>query len=410
MKTIADTKSPPLRFENDNGKEYPRWIQRRVKEICKINPKNNELPNKFIYIDLESVEKGRLLSRNEIVKSNAPSRAQRLLRKKDVLIQTVRPYQQNNLHFDLDGNFVASTGYSQLRTSDSSRFLYYLFHVENTLNKILSYCTGTSYPAIASNDLGEILVFLPVAEEQQKIASFFSSIDTRIEQLEKKKSLFEQLRKGLMQKLFTQEIRFKDDQGNKYQDWEIISLSQLGQTYGGLSGKSKDDFGDGKKYVQYLQVFENSRVQLENCGLVRILQGEYQHRVCKGDVLFTISSETRDEVGISSVVLDEIDELYLNSFCFGLRLNSNKLSPDFARYLFRNHEFRREMYRLSQGSTRFNLSKKAVMGISVFVPHHQEQQNIADFLASLDRKLEQIKEQINQTREFKKGLLQQMFV
>ena len=68
------------------------------------------------------------------------------------------------------------------------------------------------------------------------------------------------------------------------------------------------------------------------------------------------------------------------------------------------------MYRLSQGSTRFNLSKKAVMGISVFVPHHQEQQNIADFLASLDRKLEQIKEQINQTREFKKGLLQQMFV
>ena len=255
MKTIADTKSPPLRFENDNGKEYPRWIQRRVKEICKINPKNNELPNKFIYIDLESVEKGRLLSRNEIVKSNAPSRAQRLLRKKDVLIQTVRPYQQNNLHFDLDGNFVASTGYSQLRTSDSSRFLYYLFHVENTLNKILSYCTGTSYPAIASNDLGEILVFLPVAEEQQKIASFFSSIDTRIEQLEKKKSLFEQLRKGLMQKLFTQEIRFKDDQGNKYQDWEIISLSQLGQTYGGLSGKSKDDFGDGKKVCSIFTSF-----------------------------------------------------------------------------------------------------------------------------------------------------------
>ena len=204
-------------------------------------------------------------------------------------------------------------------------------------------------------------------------------------------------------------LRFKDDQGKEFPEWEVNSLKQLGETYGGLSGKSKDDFGDGKKYVQYLQVFESSRVKLENCGFVRILESEKQHRVFKGDVLFTVSSETRDEVGISSVVLDDIDELYLNSFCFGLRLESNELSPDFARYLFRNHEFRREIFRLSQGSTRFNLSKKAMMGISLFVPHQQEQQKISNFLSPIDTRIEQLVEKRSLFERFKKGLMQKFF-
>lgn len=278
------------------------------------------------------------------------------------------------------------------------------------IKKIANYGARFDRMNITIRDLFTLPIPIIEEQEQQKIASFLSKVDTRIEQLEKKKSLFEQYKKGLMQKIFSQEIRFKDDQGKEYPEWEVISLKQVGETYGGLSGKSKDDFGDGKQYVQYLQVFENSRVKLENCGLVRISESEKQHRVCKGDVLFTVSSETRDEVGVSSVVLDETDELYLNSFCFGLRLNLNKLSPDFARYLFRNQEFRRKIVRLSQGSTRFNLSKKAVMEISEFVPHHDEQQKIANFLSSIDRKIELISGQISQTRDFKLGLLQQMFV
>ena len=144
----SNNRNPALRFKDHQGKEYPKWRRVRVKEICEINPNSGVLPESFIYIDLESVEKGRLLSKNKITKSDAPSRAQRVLHFQDVLIQSVRPYQQNNLHFEFNGDYVASTGYTQLRAIDSSRFLYYLLHVKRTLNKILARCTGTSYPAI----------------------------------------------------------------------------------------------------------------------------------------------------------------------------------------------------------------------------------------------------------------------
>ena len=211
---------PDLRFKDEQRNDYSDWEERRIQDICEINPTYDDLPNTFTYIDLESVEKGKLIKQNEISKDNAPSRAQRVVKKADVLFQTVRPYQKNNFYFNLSGNYVASTGYAQLRASSSAYFLFCLLHVQKMVDKVMARCTGTSYPAINSNDLGTIRVFVPTKPEQQKIASFLSSVDTKIEQLSKKKTLLEQYKKGMMQKLFSQEIRFKDEQGNDYPDWE----------------------------------------------------------------------------------------------------------------------------------------------------------------------------------------------
>ena len=194
--------SQEISFRDDQGEEYPEWHQKRVKEVCEINPKNGCLPENFIYIDLESVEKGILLSNNKINRSNAPSRAQRVLQKRDVLFQSVRPYQQNNLHFENNGSFVASTGYTQLRTSGSSKFLYYLLHTKATLNRILAACTGTSYPAITSSDLGNIAVFYPSLQEQQKIADFLSSVDRKIELVTEQINQTREFKKGLLQQMF----------------------------------------------------------------------------------------------------------------------------------------------------------------------------------------------------------------
>ena len=247
-------------------------------------------------------------------------------------------------------------------------------------------------------------------EEQQQIATFLSSVDTKIEQLCEKKELLELYKKGIMQKLFSQEIRFKDERGNDYPNWEQCKLGNLGTSFNGLTGKNSAHFGKGKPYIQYLQVFENSRIDVDEFGFVEMREDESQNKVCSGDVFFTTSSETPNEVGTASVLIDEVENTYLNSFCFGYRVNQNYLLPEYARYAFRDNGFRKRVVRLAQGSTRYNLSKTSLMKIETNLPSLHEQQKIADFLSAFDKKIELVAEQLEQARTFKKGLLQKMFI
>ncbi|MEQ9569585.1 MAG: restriction endonuclease subunit S, partial [Longimicrobiales bacterium] len=184
-------------------------------------------------------------------------------------------------------------------------------------------------------------------------------------------------------------------------------LNELGSTYTGLSGKTKADFGKGSPFVTYRQVFSGDSIDLDQCDRVSIGRDEHQHRVRRGDVLFTTSSETPKEVAFSTVVLDEVPELYLNSFCFGYRPNpSSGLHPKFARYLFRGERFREKAIRLAQGSTRFNISKNRLMRVALPLPPLPEQKRIAEILSSVDNAIAATHRVISQTERVKKGLLQ----
>lgn len=252
---------------------------------------------------------------------------------------------------------------------------------------------------------------LPSFPEQQKIASFLTAIDERIQLLQKKKAKLEEYKKGVMQQLFSQQIRFKDEYGNDFPDWEEKKLGEIGATFNGLTGKTKVDFGEGKPYVQYMQIFSNSKINVEEFGFVKIEENENQSKVQYGDIFFTTSSETPNEIGTASVMLEEVEDVYLNSFCFGFRPNSlTELVPQFSRYLFRSELFRREIIKLAQGSTRFNMSKVELMKLRVLLPEEDEQIKIADFLTSLDDSIESIGVEIDGSIKYKKGLLQKMFV
>lgn len=194
--------SQQLRFKADDGSEFGEWDQKELKEVAQINPKAKKLPENFIYIDLESVEKGQLLLEKNITLSEAPSRAQRLLAKGDVLFQMVRPYQQNNYYFNLKGQYVASTGYAQIRTELNSKFIYYALHEKSFLDEVMNRCTGTSYPAINSSDLSTIEIGIPCLEEQTKIANFLSAIDQKIEVTSQQIEQAKQWKKGLLQQMF----------------------------------------------------------------------------------------------------------------------------------------------------------------------------------------------------------------
>lgn len=197
--------TPALRFPGFAGD----WEVKKLGEIADVNPKSDKLPNKFVYIDLESVESGNLLKKNIIEVKNAPSRAQRLLKKGDILFQMVRPYQRNNYHFyDNDGNvYVASTGYAQIRYKDCSEYLYQYLHTDTFVDIAISKCVGGNYPAINTTDLTNITVYLPSPAEQQKIAECLETLDNLIAAESKKLESLKTHKKGLMQQIFPQPVK-----------------------------------------------------------------------------------------------------------------------------------------------------------------------------------------------------------
>lgn len=156
-----------------------------------------------------------------------------------------------------------------------------------------------------------------------------------------------------------------------------------------------------------MNVFSNGKIDIDNLGQVRILPSEKQEQVQYGDVFFTVSSETPDEVGMTSVLLNEVQNTYLNSFCFGYRLNDFKsIVPVYASYLFRGDDFRKEMYKIAQGSTRFNISKTEVLNMRITIPSIEEQNAIASVLVNADKEIEIQKQKLAAMQAQKKGLMQ----
>lgn len=194
-------------------------------------------------------------------------------------------------------------------------------------------------------------------------------------------------------------------------NWQVSNLNDLGQSYSGLKSKSKKDFeenGDAS-FVTYRNINRNYFVDKLDLAPVHVQSTENQNVVKKGDVLFTGSSETPDEVAISSVMAIEIDNLYLNSFCFGYRFNDVSTTlPDFYAYYFRGDNFRKTVLPLAQGSTRYNISKNELLKVEVPIPSKTEQIKIAAILSSVDEAIEKTEQIIEQTETVKKGLLKQL--
>lgn len=289
-------------------------------------------------------------------------------------------------------------------------FIFQLFHSKHFQNQLKVRQVVSAQPGIYLNDLSKILIKFPSLPEQQKIADYLSTIDNKLTLLEEKKTELSRYKKAMMQKLFSQEIRFKDENGNDFSDWEEKCLGEVFNSFNGLTGKTKENFGFGKSYIKYTQVFNDSKINIQNFDLVEITENDKQNIVEFGDAFFTVSSETPHEVGMSSVLLDSVEEVYLNSFCFGIRPISKNLNPYYYRYFFRSKNFRKEVVKLAQGSTRYNMSKVEFMKINIQIPSLPEQQKIADFLSGIDESIAKVSEQIKETQNFKKAMLQQMFV
>lgn len=193
-------------------------------------------------------------------------------------------------------------------------------------------------------------------------------------------------------------------------EWKRKKLGEVGTIYNGLSGKTRDDFGRGKKYIQYKQIFEAGQINLNDCGLVNIEDNEKQNQVQYGDIFFTMSSETPQEIGMASVLLTKIENVFLNSFCLGFRLNSfDIITPLFARFLFRSKNVRDIIVKLAQGSTRYNMSKLELLKVLINIPDLNEQTKIASFLFLIDERIQTQMKIIEEWEKLKKGMIDELF-
>lgn len=235
--------------------------------------------------------------------------------------------------------------------------------------------------------------------EQTAIATALSDTDALIESIEKLIAKKRLIKQGAMQELL------KPKEG-----WEVKRLGELGKPYGGLSGKSKTDFTNGKfPYIPFMNIMANPIIDIDYLDYVNIGSSEIQNKAIKGDLFFNGSSETPEEVGMCSVLLSDIQNLYLNSFCFGYRLNKEyKTDGLYLSYFFRSSEGRKLFFSMAQGATRYNLSKANFNKLEIKLPPPFEQTRIATVLSDMDKEIEALESKLEKYRKIKVGMMQQL--
>lgn len=259
----------------------------------------------------------------------------------------------------------------------SNKFVYY-----NLVNKqylLKSKVRKASVPRLSRSAVEKIEIPLPPIEVQNEIVRILDKFDSLAAELQARQKQYEYYRDKLL--TFT-----KIGGGTQGVTW--MKMSEIGCFFGGLSGKSKADFGNGNcKYITYMNVYNNLETDLNTNDLVSIGSDEKQNKLALGDVLFTGSSETPEECGMSSVICKEPPEiLYLNSFCFGYRLNDTTMfNPHFAKHLYRCNQMRKQIIKTANGVTRFNVSKKKFGNIMIPVISIEEQERIAAILDRFER-------------------------
>jgi type I restriction enzyme, S subunit len=236
------------------------------------------------------------------------------------------------------------------------------------------------------------------------------AIATRLTQLRRKHELLQTYKRGVMQKLFSQEIRFRRDDGKPFPDWDEKILDELGEFKNGFNA-DKSAFGDGVEFINLMDIFGNNEIKKTSLDRVQISQQQLnQYKVQKGDTLFVRSSVKREGVGQSCLVNDDFEDTVYSGFIIRFRDKVNELIHLYKKYCFSSLEFRQNLLSLATSSANTNINQESLSAIKLTYPCKEEQEKIVSFLTLIDQKIEAIAQQIDLTAQFKKGLLQKMFV
>jgi len=358
-----------------------------------------------IYVGLEHINKEDIHIRRKGVPSDVNGGKLRCY-PGDIIFGKRRAYQRKAAIVDFEG--ICSAHAFILRANpeiiDPQLFPFFL-HSDAFMHRMVDISVGGLSPTINWGDLKHQEFLLPPKNQQVQLAKLLWAMDEVIEKGNTNLNRYE---------VFNERYLIDSISGglsSNFSNWKEFVFGSLGDSFGGLTGKTKKDFGEGKPFVNYMNVFSNSKVDPNQVDLVRINEGEKQNSIKYGDILITGSSETPHELGLSSVVLDDLQEYYLNSFCFGFRLHDFKtLHPEYARFLMRGEGVRKFMFKHAQGSTRFNLSKTTVKGKLKFrLPKIEEQLKIAKTLSDMEDRVNLFESKTSNSRALQKSLIKKVF-
>lgn len=297
------------------------------------------------------------------------------------------------------GKFHA-TEHAVVVTPTDKNDIWWLYYELDRLN-LNRFATGQAQPGLSVEVIQQVKTNVPLKQEQEKIASFLTSVDTKIVQVTKKETLLSSYKKGVMQKIFNQKIRFKADDGSEFCDWEE---TKLGEYLKLKSKKNKDNLVDlvlsvsnKKGFITQDEQFDGYEVASKDTSGYKIVE--------KGDYAYNPS-----RINVGSIARLKNYDTGIVSPMYVVFSLTNKMSPIFFDSLYQIHRFKHLIKIGCSGSVRDSLAFDDMADFNITVPCLEEQTKIANFLSSIDSKIEQVQKQLNSTKEFKKALLQQMFV
>ncbi len=305
-------------------------------------------------------------------------------------------------YYSDDEDIIVSSLYEVFKTRNyiNDKFIWYWLKSNKFPKWINKLQEGSVRQYFYYDKLCETPVYLPSLNEQEKISNTLELLDKKIELQTKKIEDLKLFKKGLIDKVIDNLTKYKE-----------IQLGELGETYSGLSGKTKEDFEKGEShYIPFVAIL-NNKINTNLLPIVRIDKNETQNEVRQYDLFFNTSSETLNEVGLCSTLNNDIKNTYLNSFCFGYRIrNLKEINNEYLNILLHSSIFRKKISVLGQGFTRVNISKNKLMKIKVLVPSYREQLKIVSIINMESNKLSLEENKLLKLQELKKGLMQSMFV
>ena len=406
MATVRKTKVPSLRFKDEQGKSYPDWEGKKLRQIAKIY-RGMGLSKSVIQSEgkFPCILYGELFTKYaetiRTVFSYTDSKTRATSQFGDILMPTsdVTPSGLATASALLVKGVQLGGDINIIRLNKKINPIFMSYLINFCKKAFMRLVTGTTVKHIYAKDIQHIIFSIPTSQkEQQKIAAFLSSVDTKIEQLNQKKALLERYKKGMMQKLFSQKIRFKDEQRKDFPDWEGRRLGEVAQFYsGGTPTTTNKQYYKGN--IPFIKSGEIGLSITEQFISDEGLKNSSARTVKKGDILYALYGATSGEVAISKI------DGAINQAVLCIR---SHLSHYFI-FFYLGHKKGTIVSTFLQGG-QGNLSAGIIKSLKFNFPSLKEQQKIAAFLSSLDTKTELVAEQLKQAQTFKKGLLQQMFI
>ena len=370
-----------------------------LQDIATINPKSDPLQNTFIYIDLEAVEKGELRKIQEIMREEAPSRAQRVIDNNDILFQCVRPYQKNNyIHRILNTSnqqWVASTGYAQIRTTELPNYIYHLLNTDEFNRKVMVRCTGSSYPAINSEDLATIhLYYTPDKKEQLKISRLLDLLDKRIATQNKIIEDLKKLKSAISKQVFTQEPN----------GWSRLDTLFSKGKAGGTPTSTNKEYYNGE--IPFLSINDITK----QGKYVRYTENHLSQSGLENSSAWVVPKYSLIMSMYASVGLVTINEIPITTSqaMFAMQIKDRDLLDYLYYYLsYFNYRY---IHKYLETGTQSNINADIVRGIMIPTYGHSRNMEIASTLQGIDVKIDNELSVLKLFNMQKNYLLSQMFI